>query len=76
MTSARKLEANRRNARASTGPRTAAGKARAAQNARRHGLSLAAASSLVPDKNFPLYEIVDVPPRGVLRAFQRRGRRV
>ncbi len=42
MTSARKLEANRRNARASTGPRTAAGKARAAQNARRHGLSLAA----------------------------------
>ena len=42
MTSARKLEANRRNARASTGPWTAAGKARAAQNARRHGLSLAA----------------------------------
>ena len=42
MTSARKLEANRRNAQASTGPRTAAGKARAAQNARRHGLSLAA----------------------------------
>ena len=29
MTSARKLEANRRNARASTGPWTAAGKARA-----------------------------------------------
>ncbi len=42
MISARKLEANRRNAQASTGPRTAAGKARAAQNAHRHGLSLAA----------------------------------
>jgi hypothetical protein len=42
VTSARRREANRRNARASTGPRTSAGKARAAQNARRHGLSLPA----------------------------------
>ena len=42
MTGARKIEANRRNARASTGPRTGAGKARAAQNARRHGLNLPA----------------------------------
>jgi hypothetical protein len=40
--SARKLYANRLNARASTGPSTAAGKARVAQNARRHGLSLPA----------------------------------
>ena len=40
MTSARKIAANRRNALASTGPRTAAGKARVAQNARRHGLTL------------------------------------
>jgi hypothetical protein len=38
--SARKLRANRVNARARTGPRTAAGKARAARNARRHGLTL------------------------------------
>jgi hypothetical protein len=38
--SARKLRANRANARASTGPRTAAGKASAASNARRHGLNL------------------------------------
>jgi len=44
MTSARKRYANRRNARASTGPRTARGKARAAQNARRHGLRLPALS--------------------------------
>jgi hypothetical protein len=40
MTSARKAAANRTNARSSTGPRTAAGKARAGQNARRHGLTL------------------------------------
>ena len=38
MTSARKLNANRANARASTGPRTAAGKENAARNALRHGL--------------------------------------
>jgi hypothetical protein len=35
---------NRRNARASTGPKTAVGKARVAGNARRHGLSLPVAS--------------------------------
>jgi hypothetical protein len=40
--SPRRRDANRRNARASTGPRTSTGKARAAQNARRHGLSLPA----------------------------------
>jgi hypothetical protein len=38
-TSLRKIEANRRNAQASTGPRTEAGKARVAQNARKHGLA-------------------------------------
>jgi len=40
MTGARKIKANRANARASTGAKTVHGKARAAQNARRHGLSL------------------------------------
>jgi len=39
MTSLRKIYSNRRNARRSTGPRTAAGKARSARNGRRHGLS-------------------------------------
>jgi len=40
MISQRKIKANRANAKASTGPRTALGKSRAAQNARRHGLSV------------------------------------
>jgi hypothetical protein len=40
MTTARKLKANRVNARASTGPRTVQGKSISAQNACRHGLSL------------------------------------
>jgi hypothetical protein len=40
MTSLRKIQANRANARKSTGPTTARGRARAAHNARRHGLSL------------------------------------
>lgn len=42
MTSTRKQQANRRNTRASTGPRTAAGKKHSAQNARRYGLSVPA----------------------------------
>jgi hypothetical protein len=40
MTTARQIEANRANARLSTGPRTERGKARASRNARRHGLSV------------------------------------
>lgn len=44
MTGARKIIANRANAQASTGPKTARGKARAAQNAHAHGLSLSIAS--------------------------------
>jgi hypothetical protein len=42
VTSARQIEANRRNARLSTGPKTAAGKACVARNARRHGLNVSA----------------------------------
>jgi hypothetical protein len=38
--SARKLNANRENARASTGPRTATGKAQSSRNAYRHGLNI------------------------------------
>lgn len=39
MTSAAQLESNSRNAPASTGPRSAAGKIRASQNAVRHGFT-------------------------------------
>jgi hypothetical protein len=49
MNPARRLAANRSNARASTGPRSLAGKARSAQNARRHGLSAPA----LPDTAWP-----------------------
>ena len=41
MASKRQIRANRANARASTGPKSAAGKARAARNALRHGLAIA-----------------------------------
>ena len=47
MTSTRKIEANRKNARASTGPKTAQGRARLARNALRHGLSLPVCSDPV-----------------------------
>ena|SRR5262245_2471893 len=40
MTSERQLNANRTNARVSTGPKTPQGKIRSAQNARHHGLSV------------------------------------
>jgi hypothetical protein len=40
MITRRQVEANRRNARASTGPKSATGKARSAGNARRHGLAV------------------------------------
>ena len=40
MTSDAKIKANRANAQASTGPKTGRGRARAARNAHRHGLSL------------------------------------
>ncbi|WP_371039293.1 hypothetical protein [Rhodosalinus sp. FB01] len=39
MTTARQMAANRRNAQASTGPRSAAGRRRSSGNARRHGLT-------------------------------------
>ena len=44
MTSKRRVEANRNNAKASTGPKSAAGKQRASHNSYRHGLTLSAAT--------------------------------
>src|SRR5258706_5618755 len=45
MATERQIAANRRNAQKSTGPRTAAGKRRAARNAYRHGLSIVTGSA-------------------------------
>jgi hypothetical protein len=42
MISSRKSESNQENSRTSTGPKSPAGKARAASNSRRHGLAAAA----------------------------------
>jgi hypothetical protein len=47
MTSEAKAAANRRNAKRSTGPRTAAGKARASRNAFRHGMSIPMSTDLM-----------------------------
>jgi len=46
LTSAAKAESNRANAKASTGPKTVQGRARAARNAFRHGLSVSVVSDL------------------------------
>lgn len=40
MTSERKMETNRQNAKRSTGPKTKIGKAKSSRNARQHGLSV------------------------------------
>ena len=45
MTSKHKIRANRANARASTGPKSSQGRARAARNALRHGLNLPVCSN-------------------------------
>ncbi len=52
-TSKRRLEANRRNAQLSTGPRTAAGKARVAQNRTTHALT--GAHTLLPGEDPEAY---------------------
>jgi hypothetical protein len=49
MTSSTRVQANRANAKKSTGPRTAAGKARSSQNARKHGLR--AQPAVLPREN-------------------------
>src|SRR5436853_6253683 len=48
MTSERKIAANRENARRSTGPRTATGKARVRHNAWRHGIARSIRADPIP----------------------------
>ena len=65
VTSERKSAANRCNARASTGPKTAAGKARVACNARRHGLTVPIAADPA------LAREVEVLAQAICRSFAR-----
>ena len=58
MTSQRKAQANRSNALRSTGPRSAAGRSISAQNAKRHGLSVALPQELVGPKVQEVAELI------------------
>ncbi|MFK4538450.1 hypothetical protein ABIA00_006633 [Bradyrhizobium ottawaense] len=51
MASIRQIEANRSNAKRSTGPKTAAGKTRSSRNALRHGLARSAIGDAVEATN-------------------------
>ena len=68
----RQIAANRRNARRSTGPKSAAGKAASSANALRHGLS-AARAVVLPDEDGEAYErlrqgvLGDLDPAGALQ---------
>ena len=73
MATKRQIAANRRNARRSTGPRSAAGKAASSANALRHGLA-AARAVVLPDEDGEAYEglrqgvIADLDPADTLQA--------
>jgi hypothetical protein len=59
MSSPKKVAANRNNSRASHGPRTIAGKARASRNARRHGLAAFASTiNLMSDRTKQLVDAI------------------
>ncbi|BBO07660.1 MULTISPECIES: hypothetical protein [Bradyrhizobium] len=54
MASIRQIEANRANAKRSTGPKTASGKAKSSQNALRHGLARSAISDPAEAADFAI----------------------
>src|SRR5262249_15997853 len=74
LTSDRKIRANRANARASTGPKTAQGRARAARNALRYGLSLPVQSdpALSEELEALAREIAGPNATGEIRELARR----
>ena len=73
MTTRRQTEANRRNAQASTGPATEAGKAASSMNALRHGLTAARAVVLPARRGRRAFEalrrelMADLAPEGALQ---------
>ena len=72
MISQKKLEANRRNAKKSTGPKTAEGKARSCQNGLTHGLT-SRKCPILPGENEEEYRELqdaltrDLRPRGAMQ---------
>ena len=77
MTTQKQIEANRRNARMSTGPKTEAGKAVSSANAISHGLT-AAGDVLLQDESVDAFEemqrdmLADLDPRGALQGMLAR----
>ena len=58
MTSLRQIEANRRNARSGTGPRTEHGKKQSRRNAVRHGLTAETVIGVLEDpKDYKAFEL-------------------
>jgi hypothetical protein len=74
VTSERKIRANRANARASTGPKTAHGRSHAARNALRHALSLAVYSDPVLSEEVEtlVREIVGTDANAEIQELARR----
>ena len=77
VTTQKQIEANRRNAQSSTGPKTAAGKAASAANALSHGLT-AAGDVLLQDESVDAFEelqrdmLADLAPQGALQGMLAR----
>jgi hypothetical protein len=74
LTSDRKIKANRANAQASTGPKTARGRARVARNALRHALALCINSNpaLSEEADALAREIAATDPQPEIRELARR----
>jgi hypothetical protein len=70
VTSQNKIDANRRNARHSTGPKTARGKRAVAGNARKHGILVSEVRAILPFENIKDFEdlhaelVAEYEPRG------------
>ncbi|MCA1528760.1 hypothetical protein [Bradyrhizobium yuanmingense] len=63
MTSVRQIEANRSNAKRSTGPKTAGGKTRSSRNALRHGLARSAISDPAEAENLAVAIVAGLGPQ-------------